>query len=66
MADSLADSRQAGAEIEITPAMIEAGVFEAREHTLGEPLAELVQRVFLAMTVERQSSTAASLTKSDR
>lgn len=26
MTDSLADSRQAGAEIEVTPAMVEAGV----------------------------------------
>lgn len=46
------DSRQAGAlEIEITPAMIEAGVYEAREHTLGEKLPYLVRKIFIAMAL---------------
>ena len=47
---------QAGTEIEITPAMIEAGVLEAREKCLGEPLAGVVKAVYLAMEVERLSS----------
>jgi len=48
MASPLADSsRQTGA-IEITEKMIEAGCHEAREHSLGEPLAALVERVYLA------------------
>jgi hypothetical protein len=38
--------------IEITPKMIEAGVYAAREHCLGESLDELVRKVFLAMAVE--------------
>lgn len=43
--------RQAGAtaEIEVTPAMVEAGVEEAREFPLGAPLADLVVAVFSAM-----------------
>jgi hypothetical protein len=36
-------------EIEITPEMIEAGVYEARGHALGAPLAELVTMVFVTM-----------------
>jgi len=41
--------------LEITPGMIEAGVEEAREHALGAPLADLVVRVFLAMSVEAET-----------
>ena len=37
---------------EVTPAMVAAGVFVAREHTLGEPLSELAERVFYAMLAE--------------
>lgn len=36
----------------ITQEMIEAGVFAAREHTLGEPLADLVTKIYLAMLLE--------------
>lgn len=39
------------AEIEITPEMVEAGVWEAREHPLGAPLSDLVRTVFIAMVV---------------
>jgi hypothetical protein len=35
--------------IDITPAMIEAGVYAAREHCLGLPLNDLVQAVYVAM-----------------
>jgi len=44
-------------QIEITPAMIEAGVWEAREHLLGAPLADLVRKIYLAMALEAHSVT---------
>lgn len=53
-------------EIEITDEMIEAGVTEAREHTLGEPLSELARKVYLAMEIERQASASASAIIADR
>lgn len=40
-------------EIEISPAMIEAGKLEAREHPLGGSLDDLVSKVYLAMALER-------------
>lgn len=43
-------------KIEITPEMIEAGVYEAREHFLGAPLSDLVRKVFIAMTVEARQT----------
>jgi len=49
-------------EIPITPAMIAAGVDEAREHALGESLEALVRRVYLMMEIERQDSVSASAT----
>ena len=45
---------QAGA-LEITPAMIEAGVLAAREHTLGEGLEKLVGDIYIAMAIERDA-----------
>jgi hypothetical protein len=45
---------QAGAAIEVTSKMIEAGVLAAREHCLGAPLADLVTRVYLAMALEAE------------
>jgi hypothetical protein len=36
-------------EIEVTPEMIEAGIYAAREHCLGEPLGELVIKIYIAM-----------------
>ncbi len=56
--DSLAASqiREAGApdsiSIEVTPAMIAAGIYAAREHCLGEGLESLVRSVYLAMALE--------------
>jgi hypothetical protein len=41
-------------EVEVTAAMIAAGVFAAREHCLGESLEDLVLKIFLAMTLEAQ------------
>ena len=38
-------------ELHITPEMIEAGVWEAREHMLGAPLEDMVRNVFIAMAV---------------
>lgn len=40
------------ATLEVTPAMLEAGIWEAREHPLGAPLSDLVRKVFIAMAVE--------------
>jgi len=39
-------------EVVVTEAMIEAGVAEAKEFTLGENLSELVRQVYLAMALE--------------
>ena len=58
--DQLSDSRQAGAEIEITPAMIDAGVMELCENKFGGPLADLVQDVFYAMMAQYYVSSKAS------
>lgn len=59
----LPDSRQAGDfTIEVTPEMIEAGVFAASEHALGLSLTDLVHSVYVAMEVERQASAFASST----
>ena len=43
---------QSGEEVKLTPAMIEAGVYAAKEHCIGEGLEELVRKVFLAMRTE--------------
>jgi hypothetical protein len=60
-ANSPAMPEVAGApEIEITPKMIEAGVFEAREHMLGEDLADLVKEIYRAMVIEASSSASAT------
>ena len=58
----LKEARQAGAQV-ITPAMIEAGVYAAREHPLGGMLADLCWAVFLAMEAERYTNASASATK---
>jgi hypothetical protein len=42
--------------IEVTPDMIAAGVYEAQEHCLGEPLQDLVRKVYLAMAIEAQGT----------
>ena len=44
-------------EIEVTPAMVEAGVLELREKVFGMDLGEIVQSVYLAMTIEREASS---------
>jgi hypothetical protein len=41
-------------EVEVTAAMIAAGVYAAREHCLGERLEDLVLKIYLAMTLEAQ------------
>lgn len=48
-------------EIEVTPAMIEAGVYAAKEYCLGEGLQELVGRVFIAMRTEELDAKSAGL-----
>ncbi|UPJ53340.1 hypothetical protein IVB30_19710 [Bradyrhizobium sp. 200] len=40
--------------IEVTAAMIAAGVYAAREHSLGERLEDLVLKIYLAMALETQ------------
>jgi hypothetical protein len=42
--------------IKVTPEMIAAGIYEARQHALGAPLEDLVHNVFVAMLVEQQAS----------
>jgi len=49
-------SGQAGDDFQISPAMIEAGVYAAKEHCLGEGLQALVFSVFLAMRTEELDS----------
>lgn len=43
------DQRNPGVEILVTPAMIEAGVEEMHEFSLGGDLSDLAERVFTAM-----------------
>lgn len=45
----LPESGQTGAQIEVTPAMVEAGVEEIREHHVGDDLGYVVESVFRAM-----------------
>jgi len=58
------DDRQGGkcvTQIEVTPEMIEAGVAELSEKTLGQPLPIIVREVYLAMASEalyRRSSAS--------
>jgi hypothetical protein len=40
--------------IEVTSAMIEAGVYAARGYSLGERLEDLVLKIYLAMALEAQ------------
>lgn len=52
---------------EVTPEMIEADVYAAREHPLGAPLADLVEAVYLAMVLEGGSTKpSASRINSDK
>ena len=43
-----------GEQVGITPEMVQAGVHEARDHCLGEPLASLVCKIYIAMALERK------------
>ena len=45
-----------GDEIEVTPEMIEAGLYELAEHRLGEPLELVLEDVFRAMAYARPES----------
>ena len=45
--------RQARAEIEVTPEMVEAGIQELREYHIGQPWEEIVEAVFVAMRLEQ-------------
>ena len=51
--ENLSDSGQAGApksgEIEITPQMIEAGLYELYDHRFGEDIRLVLEDVFRAM-----------------
>ena len=49
-------SGQAGALIEITPAMIEAGVSELRGRPIGGDLLDAVYEIYLAMELTRRAS----------
>ena len=39
-------------EIQITPEMIQAGVYAARDHCLGTSLADLAAKIYIAMAIE--------------
>lgn len=55
--------RQAGAEIEVTPEMIEAGLEELYQHRFGSDLRYVLEVVYRAMAY---SSVSASLINSSR
>ena len=40
----------------ITPAMVEAGIYELREQQYGTPFADLVKAIYYAMEYERLDS----------
>lgn len=44
---------QSGAEIQVTAAMIDAGVYEARIHPIGGNIHELVENIFRVMALEK-------------
>lgn len=48
----MSDPPKSTEEIEITPEMIEAGVYEARGHPIGGRLEDLVEAVYIAMITE--------------
>lgn len=61
------DTQNETPKIEVTPEMIEAGVFAARECCLGSPLADLVRTVYVAMFLEDKGTrVSASSTMADR
>lgn len=45
--------RPALTELVITPQMIEVGILEAREWSIGEPISRLVEAVYAAMEFQR-------------
>jgi hypothetical protein len=49
------DQGQAGAEIEVTPAMVDAGVFELRQKQFGQALDEIAKDVFYVMLAAAES-----------
>jgi len=51
------DSEQAGTSIEVTQAMIEAGVAELREHHIGDDLGYAAETAFRAMAYLRPSAS---------
>lgn len=60
MDQSLHKSRQASAQIEVTPQMIEAGVEEMREHNIGDDLGYVVEVVYRAMAYESRPASSTS------
>jgi hypothetical protein len=49
-------AQQSAVETEVSPEMIAAGVYAAREHPLGAPLEDLVLAVYMAMVMESQET----------
>ncbi len=56
------EKRDRPGDIVVTPAMIEAGVYEVQEHVLGEGFEELVRKVYIAMFTEAHTNVSASAT----
>lgn len=59
--EALDSSQQVSAEIEITPAMIEAGVQALGDFNLTEPWSRIIEGVYLAMELERRIRLAPPL-----
>lgn len=56
----MADDRPVLTEVEVTPAMIEAGLTEMGEHRFCGDLAYMVESVFRAMHYARRAASATS------
>jgi hypothetical protein len=58
------NQRQAGdketgvLQIEVTPEMIEAGLYELREHSFGENMGDVIGAVYVAMALASVKTTS--------
>lgn len=61
--DMIGDPRQAGAEIEVTPDMVDAGLDELRGHSLVGDARYMLESVYRAMAYARRSASVTSSVK---
>ncbi len=52
---------QAGADVEVSPEMTEAGVYEMRECVYGLDLSDVVEKVYRAMEHERRDQSGRAI-----